>query len=207
MIERGSECRDLSVPGGDRGSLEEWSGHPPRAEDAGGGCAAPGALAGGRVGQRLGDLAASQVRSGLPRWAEGHRAERSSRGDSGLHQSLASVVPSHGGRGAPERRTTRTDATPERGAEGGTRDHHRGWSAGRGLHERDVDRSDDPRSHPAPVWGALPQSSHSSVAGLDGVLRAASAQAARSRGCRGPGRVAAPPTSRHQKKACAAAAS
>ncbi len=48
MIERGSECRDLSVPGGDRGSLEDWSGHSPRAEDAGGGCAAPGALVGGR---------------------------------------------------------------------------------------------------------------------------------------------------------------
>jgi transposase len=60
---------------------------------------APGALAGGRVGQGLGDLAASQGGPGVPRWAEGHRLERSTRGDSGLHQSLASVVPGHGAEG------------------------------------------------------------------------------------------------------------
>ena len=196
MIERGSECRDLSVQGVIWARSKNGQAIRPERRTPEG-CAAPGALAGGGIDQGLGHLAASQVRSGLPRWAEGHRPEPSTRGDAGLHQSLASVVPGHGGRGTAGCRTSRADAPPERGAEGGARDHHRGWSAGRGLRERDVDGSDDGISSGTALEFATTIITFLGCWAGWG-FRAASAQAARSRGSPRPRRCgcAADPATR-----------
>ena len=140
MLERGQGCSDRTVPGHDRGSHEEWSGHLRKAEDAGGGWVGPSAFATGPIDRRRGGMAPRRARPEMPRGGEDHRLERTSRGDGRLRQTLASVAPGQGGRGTPQCPKAWDHAASEQGPDVGVFDHHRGWSAARKGSKRNVDR-------------------------------------------------------------------
>src|SRR5579859_298907 len=97
MIERGSACGDLSCFGGDRGSFEEWRGNQLGPQDSGGGPSAAPAVLGGQEDWRLGDVVSGEGRLWISRREEGHRIDQGTRRESGLDQSMASMVRGDGG--------------------------------------------------------------------------------------------------------------